>query len=661
MKKDNLLTSLLGPAALLLVAVAAMVMTSCSQDENEPGGTPSGSKITLVPTVASTLSWSTADNATAPGTRADASLPVTLTGGEIKIGIARPSAGGGVPGKEDVLGINYYSVSADGKLTRLSFANRPGETEAPLGIDAPGEYYVAGFGNVTLKTDGISYDAYIESKSGNGEKVTISADGKISLPLSIASSGLRLNVKNTDGTDYTGADVLAMPNDGYFRNDQNEFLAEKTLTATAPAAIWGECNETVLPKGSGVLKLTVAGKVYNVLAPRQISFTSGRLYTFNVRVGATGITVSSDDLGIADFDVESVTNAEAKIMSVWDGTIPAGQSTGSAFSGGDGKTEATAYVIGKAADLAQLAADVNAGCTYDGKYFRQTVGIDLDNKAWTPIGNDSGYPFAGHYDGKGYMITNLKADAGSGDYYNKGLFNRVKGSDISLKNIHVSGSVNSSGGYAAGICCEFEGTNTFSSSTGDIQVISGCSFTGTATGQQGAAGICVSLTNSILTSCANYGNITLTQSAAYVGGIVGNLTNSVAAGCYNAGTLAYSGGSTNGIAMNCIGSADNKSRIIGCYNIGTIDPTNYTGNDEGSIGSNSFDCYAIAPICNSTFASGVTAFGTSWISASVVWTAGADNDGTFSFSEKAFQSAKFWKSLGSWNGGNPVYPKLWWE
>ncbi|MDR1863971.1 MAG: hypothetical protein LBR08_00175 [Bacteroidales bacterium] len=24
-------------------------------------------------------------------------------------------------------------------------------------------------------------------------------------------------------------------------------------------------------------------------------------------------------------------------------------------------------------------------------------------------------------------------------------------------------------------------------------------------------------------------------------------------------------------------------------------------------------------------------------------------------------SGKWWKSLGNWNGGNPVYPKLWFE
>lgn len=145
---------------------------------------------------------------------------------------------------------------------------------------------------------------------------------------------------------------------------------------------------------------------------------------------------------------------------------------------------------------------------------------------------------------------------------------------------------------------------------------------------------------------------------------MGDIGNSIVAGCYNVGTLAYSGASTmNGISINCIGSPDSKSKIIGCYNIGTIDSTNYTGTDEVSIGNRASDCYAIEPINNNSFASGITAFGASWITASTTWAADAGNDGTFSYdaSSGAFQSAKFWKSLGGWNGGTPEYPKLWWE
>ncbi len=46
-----------------------------------------------------------------------------------------------------------------------------------------------------------------------------------------------------------------------------------------------------------------------------------------------------------------------------------------------------------------------------------------------------------------------------------------------------------------------------------------------------------------------------------------------------------------------------------------------------------------------------------------VWFAAPDNDGTYtkSASDEPTGDYKFWKSLGSWNGGTPQYPKLWWE
>ena len=657
MKKDNLLSALLAPAALLLTAMLGTA--SCSQDENEPDGTLPGSKITLVPTVAPTLSWSTGDGTTTSDTRVDASLPVTLTGGEICVALSRPSAGGGTPGKDDLLGCNYYSVSADGKLTRLPFNNRLNETETSLAIGAPGEYYVKGEGNAILTSDGIIYDAFISSPAATDTKITIGADGSVALPLAIKYGGLRLNLKSDSGTSYGGTDIIAKPLN-FTRYDGTAF-AEKTLTPDASSVIWGDFDSQGVTAGTEILQLSTGGHDYRVLASRQISFTSGRLYTFNVRVGATGITVSSDDLGIADFDVESVTNAEAKIMSVWDGTIPAGQSTGSAFSGGDGKTEATAYVIGKAADLAQLAADVNAGCVYYGKYFKQTIGIDLANKPWTPIGVSGS--FSGHYNGKGYAIINLKSDGvGNGFGHTSGLFGYVSGSSVSLKNIHVQGIV--TGYESAGICVNFSGSSPLTSSTGDNQVISSCSFTGTVEGGQNnsqTAGICASANNAFITSCANYGSITLTMNHTNIGGIVGGGSDYIVAGCYNAGKLSYTGGGDGDINIGCI-AGGSATKVIGCYNIGTVDLTGIVHSSDMSITNNNIsDSYAIAPICNSSFASGVTAFGASWIPASGTWTADPDNDGTFSYSSDAFQSAKFWKSLGGWNGGNPVYPKLWWE
>ena len=311
MRKNNLLSALLGQAALLLMAATALVVTSCSQDNEKPGGTLPEGRITLVPTVAPVTAWNAGDNA--PGTRADGTIAASLTGGEVWIGLNTTGEG------SQLLGINYYSVDTDGKLTRLPFDSRPNETEAPLSVDAPGEYTASGEGVVTLTTDGISYRAAVRHVAA---AVNIGADGKLSMSFPIESGGLRLDVKNTDGTAYTGADITAKPLTVTASGADASFDV-KTLTAAAPAAIWGDISSSSsVNTGDPLLELVTGGKTYHVNAPRQISFTGARLYTFKVRVGATGITVSSDDLGVADFEAVEATNVEAELVPLYEGQKP---------------------------------------------------------------------------------------------------------------------------------------------------------------------------------------------------------------------------------------------------------------------------------------------------------------------------------------------------
>ena len=312
MRKDNLLSAFLGQAALLLMAATALVVTSCTQDNDEPGNTLPEGKITLVPTVAPVTAWSTADGANeSPNVAQKLMSPPTseasLIGGEVWIAL---STTGGAP---QSLGCNYYSVSADGKLTRLPFNSRPNETEAPLSVDVPGQYTASGEGEVTLTTLGISHRAYVCNETS---VVTIGTDGKFSMSFPIASGGLCLNVKNTDGTAYTGADVTATLKT--VSQCSGKAFDVKTLTAADPTGMWGDIEHTSsVNAGDPLLELATGGKTYRVLAPRQITFTDARLYTFNVRVGATGITVSSNDLSVGDFEVQVVTNAEAEPVQLY--------------------------------------------------------------------------------------------------------------------------------------------------------------------------------------------------------------------------------------------------------------------------------------------------------------------------------------------------------
>ena len=58
--------------------------------------------------------------------------------------------------------------------------------------------------------------------------------------------------------------------------------------------------------------------------------------------------------------------------------------TGVGFDGFGIKTNP--YLIRNVNDLKLLAEKVNSGEAYEGKHFKQTADIDLNNEPWTPIG-----------------------------------------------------------------------------------------------------------------------------------------------------------------------------------------------------------------------------------------------------------------------------------
>ena len=115
--------------------------------------------------------------------------------------------------------------------------------------------------------------------------------------------------------------------------------------------------------------------------------------------------------------------------------------TGEGFYGKG--TAENPYEIRNVNDLKLLAQKVNSnetansGITYEGKYFKQTADIDLNNETnWTPIGK-SNNPFKGIFNGDGHQITNLEV---TGNSNNAGLFGYVDGAII--QNCNVTGEVN---------------------------------------------------------------------------------------------------------------------------------------------------------------------------------------------------------------------------
>ena len=154
------------------------------------------------------------------------------------------------------------------------------------------------------------------------------------------------------------------------------------------------------------------------------------------------------------------------------------------FSGGDG-TPGDPYRISTAQDLFALAEAVNSGTSYEGKHFRLTNDINLEGKAWTPIGDrldQGGRQFLGTFDGNDRTVRGLCVEEAYGSV---GLFGFVGMSNrkttAEVKNLNVVGSVSvartPANFYVAGIAgfvgrgaeitnCSFEGTITATITSG---------------------------------------------------------------------------------------------------------------------------------------------------------------------------------------------------
>ena len=263
--------------------------------------------------------------------------------------------------------------------------------------------------------------------------------------------------------------------------------------------------------------------------------------------------------------------------------------TGVGFDGFGIKTNP--YLIEDVEDLKLLAEKVNSGVTYEGKYFKQTADIDLENKDWTPIGTmlvEEGRPFQGTFDGGGHQIANLTISNG-GQY--GGLFGYTEGAVI--KSCNVTGEVNGYNctggivGYANNnthiLNCSFQGNVKgkgegrggivgYMSGGGEV---SGCFVTGTVTGDREVGGIAGSGVGTIK-NCYALANVTATGVNA--GGIAGKAYGVTIENCYYSGEVSakdYAGGIAGYVSgaktiRNCVSLAESVTgigfvnRIVGC-------------------------------------------------------------------------------------------------
>ena len=156
------------------------------------------------------------------------------------------------------------------------------------------------------------------------------------------------------------------------------------------------------------------------------------------------------------------------------------------FSGGNG-TQLSPYGISDADELKELGDCIASANNWSsGKYFQLSNDIDLANASWRPLGvHIYGYQtFKGTFDGQGFRILNLNANASNSPTNNvttgRGLFWYLEGGTI--KNLEIHGSmtvaqyanhgvvaVRAAGGTITGVTTKVSiSCGNFSNSSGSI-------------------------------------------------------------------------------------------------------------------------------------------------------------------------------------------------
>ena len=176
-------------------------------------------------------------------------------------------------------------------------------------------------------------------------------------------------------------------------------------------------------------------------------------------------------------------------------------------------TKESPYLVEDYDDLIKIQEGIEAGKDYKDVYFEQTENIKLNSANWIPIGTKK-TSFAGHYDGAGYYIENLKLKANIPDHY-VGLFGYLSGTvcNLGIQNSKING----------GNCGAIAGT-----SVGNQASILNCYSIVKMDGNH-VGGIASNFTNGVIAGCWSISNL----NGAQVGGIVAESGNVKLYGCYS--------------------------------------------------------------------------------------------------------------------------------
>ena len=270
---------------------------------------------------------------------------------------------------------------------------------------------------------------------------------------------------------------------------------------------------------------------------------------------------------------------------------------GSALINGLG-TAKFPYQIGDKAELVLFGSIVNGTAgnyipAQRGACAELTADVDLENDAWTPIGQNTGddpkdtLAYSGTFNGNGHTISGLNV---TGEFAYSGLFGYTEGAAI--RDLTVAGKVTStstdSSTAVGGIIGRAKGSTI--ENCGNL-----CAVTAPAGHTGGIVGYAAYMDDSSgwITGCYNAGKI---SGGDYAGGIVGTYYDDMFIyDCYNVGAIS------GNRAIGGIAGSGSFVMLFNCYNAGIVVCPGGTATPGGLFGSGS------GQVRNSYYLKGTTA------------------------------------------------------
>lgn len=398
-------------------------------------------------------------------------------------------------------------------------------------LKAPALFYYAGGGTIngTVITDAY-YQRYANTKLTINEPGSMTVTGETFIVRYMdgdPDAGIYINGDNDDSTVGLKASVI------YFY--QGTISAKD---ANIVAGVYWQTNETDGQGSANLIldnsTLTVTVNEHDVKATGNSTVTLVNGSSLN---SAGGVYIPDT----TDVIVDSTSSISDKNGNVVIKVLK-----------GEGTAESP-YIINSLAQLEWFRDDVNSGNTYDNKYVKLTNSIDLENVAWTPIGNSTN-KFLGTFDGDNNTISNLYVNVATNNAGLFGFASVVK--NVKICNANVTGVV--SVGALVGELESSVGTIDNCHVSGNIQI----------TGQNSVGGLAGKGYANIKNSSV-IGNGT---SASYVLGVYGDTEEGDNIG----GIIGHLGeGNTLGISNSKV----ENIKIAGTRKVGGIVGTTARAND----------------------------------------------------------------------------------